>query len=68
MDNADALLIATEWSAFRNPDFDKIKSKLKQPVIFDGRNIFELDQMLNLGFYYNSVGRKTVLPFVQTEK
>ena len=68
LDNADALLIATEWSAFRNPDFDKIKSKLKQPVIFDGRNIFELDQMLNLGFYYNSVGRKTVLPFVQTEK
>jgi UDPglucose 6-dehydrogenase len=66
--NKDALIIATEWSAFRNPDFSLIKENLNQPIIFDGRNIYELDQMENLGFYYNSVGRKTILPFVQTEK
>ncbi len=60
--NADALLIATEWSAFRNPDFDRIKSTLKEPVIFDGRNLFELDRMKELGFYYESIGRKTILP------
>ena len=67
LDGTDALIIATEWSAFRNPDFDLVKEKLKQPVIFDGRNIYELEQMENLGFYYNSVGRKTVLPFIQIE-
>lgn len=68
LDNADALLIATEWGAFRNPDFNELKSRLKNPIIFDGRNIFDLEQMKNLGFYYNSVGRQTVLSFVQTEK
>ena len=57
----DALLIATEWKAFRNPDFDKMKELLNDPVIFDGRNIYDLTQMKNLGFYYNSIGRKTVL-------
>jgi len=62
LEGADALLIATEWGAFRNPDFDKIKSALKKPVIFDGRNIFDLAQMETLGFYYNSVGRKTIQP------
>ena len=50
----------TEWSEFRTPDFDKIKSLLKKPVIFDGRNIFDLDQMKELGFYYNSIGRGVV--------
>ena len=57
----DALLIATEWQTFRNPDFEKMKDLLNEPVIFDGRNIYELNQMKNLGFYYNSIGRKTVL-------
>jgi UDPglucose 6-dehydrogenase len=59
---ADALLIATEWGAFRNPDFDKMKNTLKAPVIFDGRNIFDVEDMQKLGFYYNSVGRQVVLP------
>lgn len=59
---ADALLIATEWSAFRNPDFDKMKTVLKEPLIFDGRNLFDLDEMKNKGFYYESIGRKTILP------
>ncbi|RYD78743.1 MAG: UDP-glucose/GDP-mannose dehydrogenase family protein, partial [Sphingobacteriales bacterium] len=58
--NADALLIATEWSVFRNPDFDKIESILKNKVIFDGRNLYDLQKMIDLGYYYNSIGRKLV--------
>lgn len=65
--DADALLIATEWSAFRNPDFDKMKDLLKQPVIFDGRNIYGLNSMKNKGFYYSSIGRKTVMQTVNSE-
>ncbi|HSQ44196.1 MAG TPA: UDP-glucose/GDP-mannose dehydrogenase family protein [Ginsengibacter sp.] len=57
---ADALLIATEWSEFRTPDFLKIKSLLKKPVIFDGRNLFELYQMEEHGFHYESVGRRSI--------
>lgn len=62
LEGADALMIATEWSAFRNPDFDSMKKSLKEPVIFDGRNLFELDEMKDKGFYYESIGRKTILP------
>ncbi|KAA9039227.1 UDP-glucose/GDP-mannose dehydrogenase family protein [Ginsengibacter hankyongi] len=58
--DADALVIATEWSEFRTPDFLKIKSLLKKPVIFDGRNLFELYQMEEHGFYYESVGRRSI--------
>lgn len=58
--DADALLIATEWSEFRTPDFDRMKSLLKNPVIFDGRNLFELYQMEECGFHYESVGRRVV--------
>ncbi|AMR33513.1 UDP-glucose 6-dehydrogenase [Mucilaginibacter sp. PAMC 26640] len=57
---ADALLILTEWSVFRNPDFDRVGSLLKRKVIFDGRNLFGLEQMIDHGFYYNSVGRKAI--------
>jgi UDPglucose 6-dehydrogenase len=60
--NADALVIATEWSEFRTPDFDKIISLLKNKAIFDGRNLFELNKMEELGFYYVSVGRKVIIP------
>ncbi len=56
---ADALLIATEWSLFRNPDFEKVSSLLKNKVIFDGRNLYGIDEMKNLGYYYSSIGRKT---------
>tara|TARA_R110002072_G_scaffold929_3_gene7462 strand:+ start:1378 stop:2691 length:1314 start_codon:yes stop_codon:yes gene_type:complete len=59
--DSDALLIATEWKAFVNPDFDKMKAILKEPIIFDGRNIYDLKEMKLKGFYYNSIGRKTVL-------
>ena len=61
LENCDALLIATEWKAFVNPDFDKMKNLLKEPTIFDGRNIYDLTEMKSRGFYYNSIGRKTVL-------
>ena len=64
---SDALLIATEWSAFRNPDFKRMTELLKEPVIFDGRNIYDLEEMKNKGFHYSSIGRRTVSPFVKTK-
>ena len=60
LEDADALIIATEWSEFRTPDLNKIKSLLKNPAIFDGRNLFELYQMEECGFHYESVGRRVV--------
>lgn len=60
LDNADALIISTEWNEFRTPDFDKISARLKNKVIFDGRNLFDLEQVKSLGFHYESVGRKVV--------
>jgi len=60
LENADALLIVTEWPVFRTPDFDFMREKLKAPVIFDGRNLYDLDRMKDCGFYYSSIGRKTV--------
>ena len=57
---ADALLIATEWSVFRNPDFERMEESLSNKVIFDGRNLYELQKMIDLGYYYNSVGRKLI--------
>jgi UDPglucose 6-dehydrogenase len=60
LNGADALVICTEWGVFRNPDFDKIKSLMKDTVIFDGRNLFEVEDMNQLGFYYSSIGRSTI--------
>ena len=60
LEDADALLVVTEWPVFRTPDFDFMKEKLKAPVIFDGRNLYDLDRMKDYGFYYNSIGRKVV--------
>ncbi|WP_296000906.1 UDP-glucose/GDP-mannose dehydrogenase family protein [Rugamonas sp.] len=54
---AEALLIVTEWKAFRSPDFDRIKSSLKNAVIFDGRNLFEPEVMAEAGFEYHGIGR-----------
>lgn len=69
LEGADALVICTEWNAFRTPDFAKIKAKLKHPVIFDGRNLFDLDEMEKLGFEYYSMGRRNInCPFVFKEK
>ncbi|OSZ77316.1 UDP-glucose 6-dehydrogenase [Chitinophagaceae bacterium IBVUCB2] len=58
--DADALIIATEWNEFRTPDFSKITNSLKNKIIFDGRNLFDLAAMKELGFHYESVGRATV--------
>jgi UDPglucose 6-dehydrogenase len=59
---ADCLAILTEWSLFRTPDFNLLKSSLKAPVIFDGRNLYELETLKKEGFYYNSIGRNTIHP------
>lgn len=60
VENADCLLIATEWSEFKNPNFDLLAMKMKNKAIFDGRNMFALEQVGDSGFYYKSIGRKTL--------
>ena len=60
LDNADALLICTEWAQFRNPDFEQMGDRLNNKAIFDGRNLYDLSKMRELGFYYKSVGREVV--------
>ncbi|WP_339609680.1 UDP-glucose/GDP-mannose dehydrogenase family protein [uncultured Planktosalinus sp.] len=57
VENADALVICTEWSIFRTPDFEKIKKQLTNKVIFDGRNLYEVNEMVEMGFNYFSIGR-----------
>ena len=57
LQNADALIIATEWNEFRTPEFEKIESVLKNKAIFDGRNLFDVEEMKNGGWHYESVGR-----------
>ncbi|MBI4776167.1 MAG: UDP-glucose/GDP-mannose dehydrogenase family protein [Deltaproteobacteria bacterium] len=60
LDGADALVLITEWNLFRNPDFEKIKRRMKTPLIFDGRNQYDPELMARLGFIYISVGRSPV--------
>jgi UDPglucose 6-dehydrogenase len=57
---ADCLAIMTEWSEFRNPEFQRMRDLLKAPVIFDGRNLYDLELIASKGFYYESIGRPTV--------
>jgi UDPglucose 6-dehydrogenase len=57
LQNADALIIATEWNVFRTPDFEILASKLKNKAIFDGRNLFEPEDMKEKGYHYVSIGR-----------
>lgn len=54
---ADALVIVTEWSLFRSPDFDTIRQQLKQALIFDGRNLYDPDYLREAGFVYYAIGR-----------
>jgi UDPglucose 6-dehydrogenase len=56
--DADALLIVTEWPEYRSPDFDEMKSKLKNPVVFDGRNIYDAEELRSMGFVYYGIGVK----------
>ncbi|MBK5213976.1 MAG: UDP-glucose/GDP-mannose dehydrogenase family protein [Flavobacteriaceae bacterium] len=60
LEGADALLICTEWSIFRTPNYEKLKQLLKNPVIFDGRNLYNINDMETEGFTYVSVGRKEI--------
>jgi len=60
LEGADCLAIVTEWSVFRTPNFDKMKDMLKHPVVFDGRNLYDLRRMVEAGFYYDSIGREVV--------
>jgi len=62
LDGADALLVLTEWAPYRRPDFKRIQSLLREPVIFDGRNLWEPEKMREKGFHYISVGRSPVAP------
>lgn len=55
----DALIIATEWAEFRNPQFEKLQQELKRPIIFDGRNLYEMREMQDRGFEYHSIGRSS---------
>ncbi|MCB0408977.1 MAG: UDP-glucose/GDP-mannose dehydrogenase family protein [Flavobacteriales bacterium] len=57
VENADALVIATEWQVFRNPDFELMSQKMNEKVIFDGRNLYDVQELKDLGFYYSSIGR-----------
>ena len=65
VDGADALLVVTEWPEFRTPEFDKIEKLMKNKVIFDGRNVFDTDQMAELGFDYYSIGRQPVISSIK---
>ncbi len=60
LDDIDALAIVTEWSVFRNPNFDRLKAALDGKAIFDGRNLYTLDKMRSLGIYYDSIGRSRI--------
>ncbi|MDF1837114.1 MAG: UDP-glucose/GDP-mannose dehydrogenase family protein [Planctomycetota bacterium] len=57
LNGADALVLVTEWNEFRRPDFDQVKTSLKQPVVFDGRNIWSRTKLEELGFFYRGIGR-----------
>jgi UDPglucose 6-dehydrogenase len=60
LEDADALVICTEWGIFRNPDFKRVSELLKDKVIFDGRNLFDLEEMTDKGYFYASIGRNAV--------
>ena len=61
LQGADALLIVTEWKEFRSPDFDAMRNSLKQPVIFDGRNLYQPDMLAKAGYEYYPIGRAQVV-------
>ena len=60
LEGADGLVIVTEWQAFRNPDFELMRRLLTEPVIFDGRNLYDVETMRASGFTYHSIGRQSV--------
>jgi len=66
LEQADALAIVTEWNEFRNPDFEVMQRLMRQPIIFDGRNLYDPDQMAELGFSYHGIGRVVPEPITPT--
>ena len=60
MNDVDALIVMTEWNVFRSPDFSELKQKMKAPVIFDGRNIYNPQLLREFGFVYHSIGRQVI--------
>lgn len=66
LDGCDAMILVTEWAKFRNPDFETVKSRLKTPVVFDGRNIYSATVMRGNGFDYFAIGRKPVLAYSES--
>jgi UDPglucose 6-dehydrogenase len=64
--SADALAILTEWKPYRTPDFERMKRRMRQPIIFDGRNLFSPELMARQGFEYLGIGRPRVMPNVDT--
>jgi UDPglucose 6-dehydrogenase len=62
LEQADALAVVTEWNEFRNPDFEVMRRLMRQPVVFDGRNVFDPARMAALGFTYQGIGRAGLVP------
>ena len=65
LEGADALVVVTEWKAFRSPDLEHMRSQLRQPVVFDGRNIFDPERMHALGYEYYAIGRRAASPHIE---
>ena len=55
---ADALMVVTEWNEFREPDFEKLKARMRRPAVFDGRNIYNPQTVRAMGFHYEGIGRR----------
>ena len=60
LDGADALVIMTEWGDYQRPDFDEMRKRMRSPMVFDGRNLYEPERMRERGFAYHSIGRPSV--------
>ena len=58
VEGADALVVATEWNEFREPDFGRVKALMRQPAVFDGRNIYNPQVLREMGFHYQGIGRR----------
>ena len=57
IEDADALVVVTDWNEYRHPDFNRMKAAMKSPVVIDGRNLYNREKMRSLGFVYDSIGR-----------
>jgi UDPglucose 6-dehydrogenase len=68
LEGADALIVVTEWKAYRSPNFDRMRATLRQPLVFDGRNLFDPERMQALGFEYVSIGRRATTTSAPVEQ